>query len=1599
MDSTSDEDIVLRKIPKQQNLSDAIIKDVERVDIKIPMFEPDFEPSVELITLLTTIVNTMDVDEIKKMYIPNAQGLIDFSIPTTIFSGINDGVIDHIFTLLFGTDHTPERIMELIMSKLCSAFIVELTKNIRTLLTHIHPNLLKFIDGEYNVYLVFGISLYFVHHAYTTNDRCCSALVCFSIVCIYYDVPDLIKQMYDDYTKPVAQAYGLSSIKNIIVLFIYAKMFPGKEMNAKGFLKYIENFTRRTEDVSSFISFVIEIIQKITDYVCVSVIGTKSFTFLNTDSDKLNDWMVKTRDVVTSVRLRQIPYDTNSLSRLVLLELEYSNIIKDLDRATILSLAGSCRPVLDGLLNLKNEMMTSGLTTKILRPEPVVTLLRGKPGVGKTTMIMPFMYEVIFSVLNTAERERYAKHPDDLLYIRNPEVKFWDGYYGQKAIIIDEYGITIGPHIEAENDATAIMRLAGSFLYHMHAAAMELKQNLFMSSEFVFCTSNIHSIMMDARAKVSCPEAVVRRFDFDIEVDVIDKYKLSCGKPNYEKLAALEGINRDVYVFTLNNHLENTKKHITWDEAVELQVKSFIKKRSKVLSRDNDVRSSIERGISNYDNSSYKDELERVLEPVLEKEAQMVTEPNDLGISPWWYFLYSFTMWCFMPVGYIPFVNISRMFLLTSMTTMYHSFVNIRDICPLWIALKFDAFRTSMCLLSQCLVSASNMKIISRRYGWIVGRIVNLYASVSTFYTDDKYLQLIKLGLFAPRFFGELYAQTFVYLPVNLFLRLIWGVPIPLRWLFSRCDPKFALSICSSTYWLAKTKSDLKKRATLFIKCSQFTTFVNKGTLHLVRDYMSTNVRYFVIMGITFMTAVVGYKTYNRSEKVEAQGNESVRVDDNAYAIVAKLYSRSLYRVHYKDREPGYICALGDNLFCAPYHFFLMFSRHKSSDPHFEIESLVTRDRTMVDISHILHTIEVHPHKDMFLFEIPNVPKHAHISHLFCEAAELQARPTGLAVMPIPRDDVFHTIKMKYTIHSREIKYSVFGTEIMLPNSIRYEAGTLPGHCGLPVVMIDPSVRAHKIIGFHVAGERATRQGFCCLFGEIRAQFNMEMPAFRKKFDLVRAPSTANKSSIRRSPLYGAWGPAKTAPARLKKFEVDGIEINPYRKALEKYGKEKPKFDRKIMQHCITSLKSTLSNLGPLCKISFEEAVLGDPGDPYNNAIPRNTSAGYPDNVIPRPGYPGKTRYFGRDSEYDLTSPDCIELRREIEVADANLPETDDMDHLHTTCLKDERRPLDRVQSGSTRLFSGAPLRATILFSMYFKKLISALMHTRTDTGICPGLNPYGREWDMMAKELKSYYSEIAGDYSGFDASQLAEIMDEIGEMLFTLFDDREFDENRRALWRRISHSLNIMGESVFEWEGGLPSGHLFTTMMNCLYNLVLIRYMFVMCHGGDPKILIEFKDNIKPKVYGDDHVIGVSEKYTPTFNGVTFQEECTKLGIKYTSDTKSSEIAMRRTIDDVTFLKRSFRFDIRLNRYVAPLALSTILETPYWTREGPGYFTTPVQAVDNALYELSLHDYDTFSLYAPKILEASWKRLAYIPVITDYELLQEIIICREYAW
>jgi hypothetical protein len=749
--------------------------------------------------------------------------------------------------------------------------------------------------------------------------------------------------------------------------------------------------------------------------------------------------------------------------------------------------------------------------------------------------------------------------------------------------------------------------------------------------------------------------------------------------------------------------------------------------------------------------------------------------------------------------------------------------------------------------------------------------------------------------------------------------------------------------------------------------------------------------------------------------------------DPNLPPLIDKVIRKNQYELTMHDVEGrfGFVTFVRGRVAYCPDHYRTQIKAIIEEDGLDENATLYLRNifsKTLIPMpaSYILNgkQDDRSSKNDLLFFEVPFMQQHPDIIRYFVTREQF-ARPLDIYLQLIG-SKMFGGEGIQIQKHAparrippqRVTHHDPSNGSYSIMDCLWYEGHTTYGDCGMLLAMENRSIGPGKFLGIHVAGDsrgggvgvlslKEDLEDAMKLFGEqlppppevleLTPQC-MEVPFkgnFMPYFKLDKPISQPMSTKIRKSRLYNMWTRTEKAPARLApKYLEDGTILDPRVLAIEKYGAIPiiPNYDLiDIAGDYIYSKWVTLLDKNHKGQIfNFEDACRGIEGVDFCNSIPRNTSAGYPYVTDPQPGFRGKEFYFGRGEEYDFSSKQCQELKASVLDCIEKARHGERSLHVYVDALKDELRKISRVEECKTRLISGSPLRYTILCRMYFLDWTMWMMKKNVGVWVGVGINPYSEDWDFLSRHLKSMGPKVmAGDYSGFDTSQYAALFEKCVEIINRWYNDGEENARiRRVLFADLWNSIHVNGDIVYQWMKSLPSGHFLTAMINSLVNLINHVKCWMKLHPRGIAGLGEFDDNVAIVAYGDDVALNVSDYACEFYNYVTISRAMATFGFTYTDEMKSGSEVLYRSLDEITFLKRGFRNEPLVGRYVAPLALSSILDMLYFTKKGADSDMITKDNVCRAVMELSLHSKEDFVRWAPKVLEGAREKLNFQPPV-----------------
>lgn len=586
--------------------------------------------------------------------------------------------------------------------------------------------------------------------------------------------------------------------------------------------------------------------------------------------------------------------------------------------------------------------------------------------------------------------------------------------------------------------------------------------------------------------------------------------------------------------------------------------------------------------------------------------------------------------------------------------------------------------------------------------------------------------------------------------------------------------------------------------------------------------------------------------------------------------------------------------------------------------------------------------------------------------------------------------------------------------------ALQYKLPTAPGDCGSVVFVANNLVNGF-IGGIHTAtlgegrnlGQLVFRDDLTYLVDELGDSANVTQsgPAFHnevvihpspevhyeipnllfvgkveKKF---ATPTGLGKTALESTPaepflLNGSMLPANRCSKTAASLGIKGdiIKHNLTQKHMHHvtgYGKV---YDRAWESMERNMLKRSKKYTLGVTTLSYKEALDGIACQQYHDRLPRNTAWGFPECKV----YPGS----------DKKAIDTKETGAQVEAETMAFMEalkTQSPEVYFTLFAKDEVLAKTKIDECKVRLVYGSSTHVTLACRMLFGPFAAWCMENHTINGIAVGINPFGKDWDLLAKMLGSKGKNMFDfDIKKFDYNQCIELLRGFSKLVNRWCADDQVTQNMRTnLWRSIMNAYVIYGDEVFQRVGNICSGFAFTALLNSMVTQVwfISAWMLIMRNykESDPD---EFFRHVYLCTFGDDNVGSVSDAVSHIFNPTSIYQQFRAFGVTLTGSDKGDyvegEVIDWRTLGQLSFLKRSFRYDTLLSRYLSPLDLNSIKKMCSWIKKSKDANKAWRDNVDNASIELSQYNTTDYAKFQ-SVYNAFIKNEGHEVVMCSYKM------------
>nr|UZC83387.1 polyprotein [Anagyrus vladimiri dicistrovirus] len=1188
-------------------------------------------------------------------------------------------------------------------------------------------------------------------------------------------------------------------------------------------------------------------------------LGLEYVSDLSSEKDSVYEWTEKCEKVITDYYNRSLLFSESERSYITSLYSEGCRLARHpVYKSAAYEIHNTCRNILIIVEKINNKLNLAGS----LRNPPVTLMLHGDTGAGKSSLTYPLAVAILLEIYkregNEALKEQLRNNCHRLIYTRNSEQEYWDGYTGQTVCVFDDWNQLVDSASNPSQELFELIRASNVFPYPLHMAHLEDKASVNFSSDIIICSSNNKTPKVES---LNFPKALIRRFTKFVHVS--------------RKLNVDNKFSFDSYFLTPYNPE-------TLDQDGSLTIQEFV---SQVVDEYMCNKGFV---------SSINDFVEGLLAQSDNDDAQ----PDR------------------------------------------------QSTCNLFTRIYELDFKTKVSDLKE-------------KYSWLLNFNFGLMIGAAS---------LIGAGILVYQYFSS--------------------------------DKPSAESTPISEYVEARVNNRAARRR--IVDSEAYETLPKRSVL---TSEFSEEIS----------------EAYEPIVKKNTVVTEAC-IDLVSTEMGGKVARLSLYRMALVDEDVvtplGHCLFLKGNVAICPLHFvYVINSKGPNASLYFsslDVDKIYPiRARDLVFKEYI---DKYGRSKDIASFQLPHARQHADISTMFAPGTALRSVLTTKVCMTMLHSDspkrnlvldrhiVTGASCVRHLEDPQTYTLTSTGQKIKIHDAWEYSLETQPGDCGAPLFALNEKIAPGKIIGIHVAGSKGV--GMSTVFFQEDAQAICESYRLFAQVNTLRLKEGINpypdcemvylgdldkpviqpvKSKIVPSVVYSKVTQPTTDKTWLRPGTINGETFDPMDYRMRRMGKASVLIPFDIVDLAQRGLLNEFkrvylahedSLVGRFkCPYTLEETCIGVPGEEFVNAVKRDTSAGFP---FVQMGIT-RSQIFGTDMDYDLKSELCQDIFKLVYFYEECASEGDVLDHYSVLTLKDERKPIEKAHK--TRMFSAGPIDYLIWSKRWFNGVVAIISELRNKIHISVGTNVYSNDWHFMTEGLlrKSTYF-VAGDFEGFDASEQAYILK---AAINVLIDFSQFvfgkDEFARVQMEAISvgllHSYQVSGKHVFQWLKSLPSGHYLTAIANSCFVLLSLSSAYLLAKQklGNRISSLDvayFWDHFGVVAYGDDHVIAVPPECLSFYNQNTLVELLREFGLYYTDERKTgSFVPDSRPIEEIAYLKRGFYYHSELGRWLAPLDLQVVLETPMWIRANPDPHYQTFSNIEFSLRELSLHPQETWDEWAPKLL------------------------------
>jgi hypothetical protein len=451
------------------------------------------------------------------------------------------------------------------------------------------------------------------------------------------------------------------------------------------------------------------------------------------------------------------------------------------------------------------------------------------------------------------------------------------------------------------------------------------------------------------------------------------------------------------------------------------------------------------------------------------------------------------------------------------------------------------------------------------------------------------------------------------------------------------------------------------------------------------------------------------------------------------------------------------------------------------------------------------------------------------------------------------------------------------------------------------------------------------------------------------------------------------WGPPKMEPNWKAYNATLEYIVNP--------GKMfPPVLLERARQDWITPLKEAMSEFvekEQVQPLTLKESILGIPGKRFMDALPMQTSMGFPI-------FGPKNKWFTeiREGEQLIDRIPDPEVKKEIDRMLACWDRGERAYPVVSATLKDEPT---KLESEKVRVFQASGVAMSVCIRMYFLPILRFLQLHPILAESAVGINAFGPQWEEMIDHARKFNElMLALDHSKFDVRANSQVTTAVWQSFVELGEVAQYDE--KSLHRMVMMIADIVNPLI-DYNGVLimalsmnTSGNNLTVNVNGGVNALYMRMGFFSVY---PK-LNNFRMYVSIITYGDD-LIGSVVPECSEFNFISLKRFLATFGLKITPPNKTDEEMEYLPFEEADFLKRKSNYIPDIDRSIGMLEKDSIFKSLHRNLKSTTATKREIaiSCIDGAMHEMFAHGKDNFLDFQEKMTKVCRDLDLMVPSVT----------------